>query len=311
MKRTTLFLLAVTTASSCLFAQTTKNPFSELGYKKQITYTSSKGEFEEFHDNADIVEIGSVYFDTKTNKVVGYVNEEKEKEEVATATSAMSVDPLCEKYYWISPYAYCLNNPVNFIDPDGREVWVIYEDENKKRQNLQYKDGKLYDTKGNLYEGKNETALTMLETLNNIKNTKDGDGFVSKVITTLEKSDKKHYIEKGERNNNYAFPRSLDENVNANNGEKTGSQTVTTLQDGRTVEGEKSTKEADLGHELRHAYDRDQGLFKGENPGGLSTAKAPYEQRARGFENRIRKAMGLPVLKTYSGQPIKPYPYAK
>ena len=29
------------------------------------------------------------------------------------------VDPLCEKYYAISPYAYCGNNPVSFIDPNG------------------------------------------------------------------------------------------------------------------------------------------------------------------------------------------------
>lgn len=31
------------------------------------------------------------------------------------------VDPLCEKYYSISPYAYCANNPVKHIDPDGKE----------------------------------------------------------------------------------------------------------------------------------------------------------------------------------------------
>lgn len=29
------------------------------------------------------------------------------------------IDPLCHKYYSTSPYAYCLNNPVKFIDPDG------------------------------------------------------------------------------------------------------------------------------------------------------------------------------------------------
>jgi len=34
----------------------------------------------------------------------------------------MSVDPLCEKYCWISPYAYCLSNPVKYVDPDGREI---------------------------------------------------------------------------------------------------------------------------------------------------------------------------------------------
>ena len=31
------------------------------------------------------------------------------------------IDPLCEKYYSISPYAYCGNNPVNRIDPDGQK----------------------------------------------------------------------------------------------------------------------------------------------------------------------------------------------
>ena len=34
----------------------------------------------------------------------------------------ITMDPLCEKYPWVSPYAYCMNNPMNAIDPDGRQV---------------------------------------------------------------------------------------------------------------------------------------------------------------------------------------------
>ena len=30
------------------------------------------------------------------------------------------VDPLVERYYGVSPYVYCANNPVTFVDPDGR-----------------------------------------------------------------------------------------------------------------------------------------------------------------------------------------------
>ncbi len=31
----------------------------------------------------------------------------------------MSIDPMAEKYYGISPYAYCAGDPINLIDPTG------------------------------------------------------------------------------------------------------------------------------------------------------------------------------------------------
>ena len=34
----------------------------------------------------------------------------------------MTPDPLSEKYYGMSPYVFCADNPVNFVDPDG-EAW--------------------------------------------------------------------------------------------------------------------------------------------------------------------------------------------
>ena len=37
----------------------------------------------------------------------------------------LSQDPLAEKYCSVSPYAFCNNNPVNIIDPDGMDIWEL------------------------------------------------------------------------------------------------------------------------------------------------------------------------------------------
>ena len=58
------------------------------------------------------------------------------------------VDPLCEKYYDVSPYAYCHNNPVMFIDPNGCKDTVFVKGKDKPvsedpntRTPLYYPDG--------------------------------------------------------------------------------------------------------------------------------------------------------------------------
>ena len=43
--------------------------------------------------------------------------------DVAGVPMWTSIDPLAEKYYNVSPYAYCENNPINAIDPDGNDYW--------------------------------------------------------------------------------------------------------------------------------------------------------------------------------------------
>jgi len=43
-----------------------------------------------------------------------------------------SIDPLCEKYPWISPYAVCANNPLKYADRDGEDIVIHYEDEKGK-----------------------------------------------------------------------------------------------------------------------------------------------------------------------------------
>ena len=45
----------------------------------------------------------------------------------------MAPDPLSEKYYGISPYAFCNNNPVNIVDVDGR-----YFDKSNEKKAIRY-----------------------------------------------------------------------------------------------------------------------------------------------------------------------------
>jgi|GEM_PF-6459170 len=40
----------------------------------------------------------------------------------------LTVDPMARKYAGVSPYAYSLNNPIVFKDPDGRDVVVAVQD---------------------------------------------------------------------------------------------------------------------------------------------------------------------------------------
>ena len=44
--------------------------------------------------------------------------------DVAGVPMWTSVDPLAEKYYNVTPYSYCAGDPVNKIDPDGRD-WLL------------------------------------------------------------------------------------------------------------------------------------------------------------------------------------------
>ncbi|GHV60401.1 hypothetical protein FACS1894182_15150 [Bacteroidia bacterium] len=71
-------------------------------------------------------------------------------------------------YPWISPYAYCLNNPVKYVDPDGRDVWEI-------------------DAEGRIVqriEDKTQDAFYMVE--------KDADGNYQRTYTTDDEGNKSY-----------------------------------------------------------------------------------------------------------------------
>ena len=44
-----------------------------------------------------------------------------------------SIDPKAEKYFSISPFVYVANNPINNIDPDGRDIYIGYQTQEEKK----------------------------------------------------------------------------------------------------------------------------------------------------------------------------------
>jgi RHS repeat-associated protein len=71
----------------------------------------------------------------------------------------VSVDPMADEYPSLTPYAYCGNNPINRIDPDGRD-WYQFENENGTKtifwQEGNAKTATLY---GQIYNNIGETYL--------------------------------------------------------------------------------------------------------------------------------------------------------
>jgi RHS repeat-associated protein len=57
----------------------------------------------------------------------------------ATVGRWFNMDSMAENYMSITPYAYCLNNPVLFVDPDGNYVYIYHQG-----QEYTYRDGTLY-----------------------------------------------------------------------------------------------------------------------------------------------------------------------
>ena len=116
MKRKLLILVMVT----MVFMSYAQNPFAGYGYDVQVV-TLSNGQFDESHDNDRVVEIGSVRFDTKTGKIIGAAENDTvvNVPDPQIVSRFISIDPLAEKYYSISPYAYCANNPIKFVDLKG------------------------------------------------------------------------------------------------------------------------------------------------------------------------------------------------
>jgi RHS repeat-associated protein len=181
MKRIVLVSLFAVLSATAAFAQ---QPFEQYGYKVKVA-TLSRGKYLEFFDQDSLVQIGSVMLNQYTGKIVSFVQVDTVYSEATLEPELvsrwLSPDPLSEKYSSLSPYNFVANNPVLLVDPDGREIWISYGD----NQRVKYDNGKLYNEDGSKYKGKDAFVSTTMKTLSAMGSTKNG----KTVLGELSKSE--------------------------------------------------------------------------------------------------------------------------
>jgi hypothetical protein len=118
--RYSLFLLLTLGLYSAAYAQ---QPFARFGVKVEVL-SLSNGRYPEFFPNDSLRRVGSVVYNRRLHRIAYLLPPDsllgRTKSEVTSRWWA--VDPHAENYVNITPYAFVANNPVNNMDPDGRDI---------------------------------------------------------------------------------------------------------------------------------------------------------------------------------------------
>ena len=196
-----------------------------------------------------------------------------------------SMDPLCEKYYSISPYAYCAGNPIRYVDADGRFITILngtYSYNIEKRW--------FVNSQGEKYDGTNSFVNDISSALGTIcEKSKAG----CKLVTQL--------VESASMVNILSFSRTGEFSWSDDNGNKVSCVGIDP--NGYFAIGGDIC--AALAHELQHSFDRINGTLD-MNTWTTYTDKdgnvkpVPRSEISATFlENLVRVDLGLPLRETY------------
>lgn len=98
-------------------------PFKEYGKKVKVS-TLSKGKYQEFFDQGTTTQIGSIVLNRLTGQITHFVEYDTVYSEATLEPEVISKwlqqDPLADERYDWSPYNFVRNNPILYVDPDGR-----------------------------------------------------------------------------------------------------------------------------------------------------------------------------------------------
>ena len=209
-----------------------------------------------------------------------------------------TTDPLSEKYYGLSPYVYCGNNPINAVDLCGDSITTVVNatitnpDGTTSLQRTRYYYGQnsngtygFIDNNGNLYSGTNTFVNSLTTALNNLRM---GGNVGNTLVSDLVSSTKNVQIAQGKNTAdlNGAY---IKWNPNSTTG---GMNQIGT---------ENRPAYIGLGHEMAHIQDCWRGTIDNTTwvtVGGTAIPNA--EKYATHIENQLRAENDIP-LRTHYG----------
>jgi hypothetical protein len=105
----------------------TPNPFNGI-HAKQRYATLSWGMFDELQENVDTAQYYHALLNTGTKKIMEFLTiDNTDNYKADPVVFALNIDPQFKKYPGISPYAFCANNPILYIDKDGQDYGVYVD----------------------------------------------------------------------------------------------------------------------------------------------------------------------------------------
>lgn len=161
-------------------------PFKQYNYNVKMV-TAGDGENYEFFDQEEIVRIGTVEMNRLSGKIVRFIEPAKDDmpDEVISRMydpalgKFWQVDPKAEKRYWVTPYNFVQNNPVNRIDPSGLTDFSI----NRKTGDVKQ------------VGDKNDDPDRIVKTDGNGNVKRKGEGFLGFLVRESEKGKPKIAVE--------------------------------------------------------------------------------------------------------------------
>jgi len=121
-----------------------------------------------------------------------------------------AADPMAEKYYGWSPYNYCVNNPIKYIDPNGQTIVIWYKNEAGRDLSFSYSGGNV--THSNPFV---QAVITAYQ-YNKANGAKAGNGGGVSTVAIVENTDIKVNVREATLRNAYSFMIDSNEVENVN-----------------------------------------------------------------------------------------------